>query len=102
MLGLPWDTATINRPPATGDAEGNPTGTLTQVATGVLGSWLLATVREQNVAAQRGQTVDAVFSCASNQDIAIGDQVIVRGHTYEVVTILDVRTHQRAMLRLMV
>ena|ERR1700758_5662997 len=103
LLGLPWDTATINRPPASStDADGNPVGTLTLVANNVQGYWFAATAREMEVAAQRGQIVDATYSLPLWQDIKIGDQVIVRGHTYEVVTIVDVRTHNRALLRLMV
>jgi hypothetical protein len=98
-LGVRWDIAVVTRPPTTGDADGNPVGTETSVYPAVYGSWILPTTKEREVAAQRDQTVDAVFGYSNIYTLRDGDILALRGGTWEVVQILNVRTHNRAYLR---
>ena len=96
MIGLNKDTVTISRPATTADAEGNPTQTLTTVFSGA-GTYGSASTRDELVAAQKGQVVDAVV--AMTFEPRPGDRLVVRGDNYEVVAVKDVRLHNRVFIR---
>ncbi len=97
LPGLSRDTATLKRPGAAVDAEGNPTNALSTIAA-VEGTWGRPSHRDHLVAGQRSQTLDAVFATAS-EAAQLGDVLNVRGNDYEVVAIADARFHQRLFLR---
>jgi hypothetical protein len=92
-----WDSFTHKRPNSTVDAEGNALTGLTTIGAGS-GVWGSANAREIQNYANRGERLDAFLS-TSYGAFRPGDIAIVRGHTWTVVSVKDVRIHNRVALR---
>jgi hypothetical protein len=95
--GLLRDLIVVSRPVETGDSEGNVAAGLDEVLV-TRGTWGTASYRDLQLGAQRGQDVEAVVAMP-RADVRDGDYLTVRGTTYVVVTVQDVRTHIRLHLR---
>ncbi len=96
--GTTSDTVTISRPALTTDAEGDPTGAEAVVFTGA-GTWGTASVKDQEVGAQRGTVVDAICILDSGVDVRVGDTLNTRAQNWQVEGVQDVRIHARVQLR---
>src|ERR1700694_769821 len=98
---LDVDTLVVQRLPAATDAEGNPSGNRTTVASVNKGTITSASEMEQQVAAQRGTQVDKVLVTEIGLDIQGGDFVTVNGGTtFEVIDVVGRRLYQRCALRI--
>lgn len=98
LPGLTRDLVTIAQPATTADAEGFPSGTL-GTALNTMGALGTPRAKDQAVAAQRGQTVDAVLIVDPSVSVKLGGIVTARGFTWIIVAVTDVRVHQRVLLR---
>lgn len=100
-VGLSRDAITIARAASTVDADGDISGGLSAVLAtrGTFGS---PSYTDRQLAAQRGQSVEAVVALTSSAGNLVkdGDRLTVRGKTYVVVTVADVMHHFRLHLRL--
>lgn len=97
------DTVVIHRPAATADAEGNPAGELTTVATTV-GRWhgfLPGAARgfvADEIAGQAGQQAQATITLTIGTDLRPGDLVDVHDLRWRVLRVVDGRLQLRAFL----
>lgn len=93
------DSVTLQRAQAGSDTEGNPTMSLSTVATFI--GWLQAPqivgADPGTEAGQAGQKLDGVLLAPTGIDIRPGDRALVRG-TWRVATVADVLIHQRCEL----
>lgn len=96
LPGLDRDPVKVYRPGAGADAEGVPTAVLTLVYDGV-GTWGTPGAVDRQIAAQRGQQLDAVVAMTFRPNP--GDVADVRGFRWVVVAVTDTRFHYRAFLR---
>jgi head-tail adaptor len=96
--GLTRDDVSLQRPPSTTDAEGNPAGALGAPVV-MRGTWGTPSQTEATTADARGQQLDAVVAMATGQDVRLGDRITVRGGIYEVLAIVDTQIHSRYWLR---
>lgn len=91
------DTIVIKHRATTADAEGNPAGTLTLVAT-VAGRVAKPTPAELQIAAQAGQRLDRVLTLALGSGIKPGHLVEVAGERWKVGTVASSRVQTKANL----
>lgn len=97
LPGLDRDSITHKRPATTADTEGNATLTLSTVAT-IAGTWGSPGARDLALAAQNGQSLEAVIATAAT-GIQTGDILVCRGRSWEVVAVTDARFHSRCFVR---
>lgn len=80
------DTIVIKARAATADAEGNPSGTLTTLAT-IAGRVSKPTPAELQIAAQSGQRLDRVVTVAYDATIKPGQLIEIAGDLWKVGTV---------------
>lgn len=98
LPGLARDAVTIQRQANTVDVEGDYVGALSTVYDG-RGTYGSPRASDLVLADQRGQRIDAVLAVTSDADAEPGDVATLKGETWAVVAVMDVRTHQRVLLR---
>lgn len=91
------DTIVIKQRSATADSEGNPSGTLTTVAT-IVGRVAKPTPAELQVAAQAGQRLDRVLTVALGAGIEPGQVVEVNGERWKVGMVASSRVQTKVNL----
>lgn len=95
---LALDEILLQRPSGTADAEGEYVTGTTTIST-IFGTYGQASDRDLQQASQRGQIVDATVAMDSMYDVRVGDILTMRSHTWTVVTVDDLRIHQRLRVR---